>query len=72
MSRTPSTSTQEIQMDMFDHHPHTQVRPRNGKGMKHKYYGNIMFFDYFEFIQNMLLLNNKAVALLKINRLFVN
>ncbi|XP_040918475.1 voltage-dependent L-type calcium channel subunit beta-1 isoform X3 [Toxotes jaculatrix] len=24
MSRTPSTSTQEIQMDMFDHHPHTQ------------------------------------------------
>lgn len=26
MSRTPSTSTQEIQMDMFDHHPHTQVR----------------------------------------------
>lgn len=26
MSRTPSTSTQEIQMDMFDHHLHTQVR----------------------------------------------
>lgn len=26
MSRTPSTSTQEIQMDMFDHQPHTQVR----------------------------------------------
>uniref|UniRef100_A0A8C7PN89 Voltage-dependent L-type calcium channel subunit beta-1 n=1 Tax=Oncorhynchus mykiss TaxID=8022 RepID=A0A8C7PN89_ONCMY len=25
MSRTPSTSTQEIQMDMFDQHPHTQV-----------------------------------------------
>ncbi|CAF90197.1 unnamed protein product [Tetraodon nigroviridis] len=24
MSRTPSTSTQEIQMDMFDHHLHTQ------------------------------------------------
>ncbi|XP_070838017.1 voltage-dependent L-type calcium channel subunit beta-1 isoform X1 [Chaetodon trifascialis] len=24
MSRTPSTSTQEIQMDMFDHHPHSQ------------------------------------------------
>nr|XP_029481163.1 voltage-dependent L-type calcium channel subunit beta-1-like isoform X6 [Oncorhynchus nerka] len=24
MSRTPSTSTQEIQMDMFDQHPHTQ------------------------------------------------
>ncbi|XP_075894668.1 voltage-dependent L-type calcium channel subunit beta-1 isoform X3 [Nelusetta ayraudi] len=24
MSRTPSTSTQEIQMDMFDHQPHTQ------------------------------------------------
>ncbi|XP_053706715.1 voltage-dependent L-type calcium channel subunit beta-1 isoform X2 [Synchiropus splendidus] len=24
MSRTPSTSTQEIQMDMFEHHPHTQ------------------------------------------------
>ncbi|KAM8845041.1 voltage-dependent L-type calcium channel subunit beta-1 isoform 1-T1 [Spinachia spinachia] len=24
MSRTPSTSTQEIQMDMFDHHPHAQ------------------------------------------------
>ncbi|XP_031723583.1 voltage-dependent L-type calcium channel subunit beta-1 isoform X3 [Anarrhichthys ocellatus] len=24
MSRTPSTSTQEIQMDMFDHHPQTQ------------------------------------------------
>ncbi|XP_076000241.1 voltage-dependent L-type calcium channel subunit beta-1 isoform X1 [Genypterus blacodes] len=24
MSRTPSTSTQEIQMDLFDHHPHTQ------------------------------------------------
>lgn len=29
MSRTPSTSTQEIQMDMFDHHPHTQVRERD-------------------------------------------
>jgi len=27
MSRTPSTSTQEIQMDMFDHHgSHAQVR----------------------------------------------
>ncbi|XP_068433924.1 voltage-dependent L-type calcium channel subunit beta-1 isoform X2 [Clinocottus analis] len=26
MSRTPSTSTQEIQMDMFDHHPHTQAK----------------------------------------------
>lgn len=25
MSRTPSTSTQEIQMDMFDQHPHAQV-----------------------------------------------
>ncbi|XP_077590527.1 voltage-dependent L-type calcium channel subunit beta-1 isoform X2 [Stigmatopora nigra] len=24
MSRTPSTSTQEIQMDMFDHHPQSQ------------------------------------------------
>lgn len=31
MSRTPSTSTQEIQMDMFDHHPHTQV----GKGLRY-------------------------------------
>lgn len=29
MSRTPSTSTQEIQMDMFDHHgSHAQVRER--------------------------------------------
>ncbi|XP_029614962.1 voltage-dependent L-type calcium channel subunit beta-1 isoform X3 [Salmo trutta] len=26
MSRTPSTSTQEIQMDMFDQHPHTQAK----------------------------------------------
>ena len=26
MSRTPSTSTQEIQMDMFEPHPHAQVR----------------------------------------------
>lgn len=31
MSRTPSTSTQEIQMDMFDHHPHTQVREHTRK-----------------------------------------
>lgn len=31
MSRTPSTSTQEIQMDMFDHHPHAQV----GKGLEY-------------------------------------
>lgn len=30
MSRTPSTSTQEIQMDMFDHHgSHAQVRERD-------------------------------------------
>lgn len=30
MSRTPSTSTQEIQMDMFDHHgSHAQVRERH-------------------------------------------
>ncbi|KAL0992735.1 hypothetical protein UPYG_G00097670 [Umbra pygmaea] len=31
MSRTPSTSTQDIQMDMFDHHPHSQ-----GKHAKRK------------------------------------
>ncbi|XP_035035806.1 voltage-dependent L-type calcium channel subunit beta-1 isoform X4 [Hippoglossus stenolepis] len=32
MSRTPSTSTQEIQMDMFDHHPHTQGKYAKRKG----------------------------------------
>ncbi|XP_062263909.1 voltage-dependent L-type calcium channel subunit beta-1 isoform X2 [Platichthys flesus] len=32
MSRTPSTSTQEIQMDMFDHQPHTQGKYAKRKG----------------------------------------
>ncbi|XP_046895035.1 voltage-dependent L-type calcium channel subunit beta-1 isoform X6 [Hypomesus transpacificus] len=31
MSRTPSTSTQEIQMDIFDHHPQVKYPKRKGR-----------------------------------------
>lgn len=60
MSRTPSTSTQEIQMDMFDHHPHAQVR--KAEILWQKTEGN----------QTKPADDMKAAWLLEINRLFAN